>query len=62
MKTESIAEFRKRGGTVKILPTRKARGLEVKKHNTNRHMSTKKTTHVWWHEKQDVKVEVTNEL
>lgn len=59
MKTESITEFKKRGGAVKVLPTRKARGLSVKEPKGQRHMNTKTTSHVWWSDKETENVGTT---
>lgn len=53
MKTETLADYRKRDGTIKTLKPRKARGLKTNNNLTSRHMSTKKQSHVWWKEENE---------
>ena len=56
MKTETIEQFRKRGGTIKICRPAKAKGLYVRKYRHAKHMSNRKEKT----ENVEVKNEQTN--
>lgn len=46
---ESIQDYIKRGGAIKKLPVKKPK-KEITKYFAQKHMGTKKPTHVWWKE------------
>jgi len=54
-----LQEFIKRGGKVKIIPPRKAKGTAKFKKIACNHMGTKKTTHVYWDEETDESPKIT---